>query len=140
MDETQPPSSSSLEYQFVVSSTIKGETSQTIVRLLSKEYFLVGELRHLCLKGLPDSLLWEARSPGGGTLVVVAAVSGAGRWLSAPPLVETAAGTLHPAAAAGSGGRPDRGLRNRKCNWMMSFFNVRGVKSNYVMDFFLKKK
>lgn len=117
MDETQPPSSSSLEYQFVVSSTIKEETkSKRIVRLLFKDYFLVGGLLYLCLKGHPDSLLSEARSPEGGTLVVVAAVSDAGRWLSVLPLVKTAAGTRRPAAAGGSAGRPDRGLRNRKCN------------------------
>lgn len=116
MEETQPPSSSSLEYQFVVSSTIKEETSKTIVRLLSKDKFLMGDLLYLCSNGHPGSLLSGARSPELGTLVVVAAASDAERWPSGPPVVKTAAVTRRPAAVGGSAGRPDRGLKNRKCN------------------------
>lgn len=75
----------------------------------------MGDLPYLCWNGRPDPLLSEARSPEIVALVV-AAVPGAERWLSAPPLVTTAAGTRRPAAAGDSAGRPDRGLRNRKCN------------------------
>lgn len=76
----------------------------------------MGDLLYLCWNDHPDSLLSEAHCPEIGTLVVVAAVSDAERWLSVLPVVKTAAVTRRPAAAEGSAGRPDRGLRNRKCN------------------------
>lgn len=116
MDETQPPSSSSLEYQFVVSSAIQedkvSETSDNSLHVL----VLIGELLDLCLNAPPDSRLSEARSLDSVTLVFEAAVSDAERWLSVRPAAKTAAGTRRPAAAADSAGRPGTGLRNQTCN------------------------
>lgn len=76
----------------------------------------MGDLLYLCWNDHPGSLLSGAHSPETVTLVVVAAVSDAGRWLSVLPVVKTAAVTRRPAAAGDSAGRPDRGLGNRKCN------------------------
>lgn len=97
MEATQFPSSSSLEYQFVVSSEKAVEmTLKLNFSFCFEQTCFLRLSAYLCYCYHPEPLLSVARCPAS------ASVSGVKRWLSALLVVKTAAVTLHPSAAGGS--------------------------------------